>query len=410
MLTRRDILKSAIYLPFAVELLSQNANAEEAEFPISGQVTPGFESIDYQMAKWLRENQKPGGVLVISYLGRLIYARGFGYADNKIHRPFLATTPFRYGSVAKWFTAMAFMRLVEQGVVRLDAAITACQPLIPLLTPAMLADPLLPKLTFRNLLSHKSGLKCTYRINDGKIVSLEEWVRGGLAEGFKWTPGSQFDYSNFNYILAQFLLEKLSNRSYDAFLQDEILKPAGVRNITLAGLHPEDRLSDESQYYVMGNSKGKSIWLQDNGKQIDAAYNIDLRTAAGMGGYRGSALTLLRLMSEFSLDGKKPPLTPASVWEIIDGKSLQNPPCNTHGLALGAGSDFKDSYWWGTGGMTPGMTTTLTRRADTTIYVFAFNSNNDIDPGNDSLNKIILQTLDTIHDKPQFDLWEKYSQ
>ncbi|MEP6756702.1 MAG: hypothetical protein ABJA67_14445 [Chthonomonadales bacterium] len=93
---------------------------------------------------------------------------------------------------------------------------------------------------------------------------------------------------------------------------------------------------------------------------------------------------------------------------MINGKELSNPPCTTHGLALGAGSDFKNGYWWGTGGMTPGMSTTVTRRADGTIYVFAFNKNNDMEPGNGPLNDIILHTLDELHVDPKIDLWAKY--
>ncbi len=393
----------------------QSSHGKEG-FAITGYAMPEFQPMDAKVSKWLQENEKPGGVLVIARAGRLIYARGFGYADTASKRPFLPTTTFRYGSVAKWFTAMGIMRQVEKGVVRLDDPITVCKPLLPLLTPEVRQDIRLELLTFRNLLSHLSGLKYTahfrsdwYRIKGGQLVTLEETVRFGLTEGFHARPGTDFEYTNFNYILAHFLLEKLSGQPLDALLQQEVFKRAGVKGISLAGSRKVERLLDESQYYLLGEPSVKSIWPEDNGKEIDPAYNVDWRTPAGAGGFRGSALSLLRLMVEFGYDGNKPPLKRESVGEMINVNALQNPPCTTHGLALGAGSDFKNGYYWGTGGMTPGMSTTITRRADSTIYVFAFNKNNDLDPGNGPLNDLVLQTLDSIREQPQVDLWPRYS-
>lgn len=414
MQTRRDFLKTAL-LSTSPALLTPKAQAQKANRPLTGLATPDFRLMDEKVSNWLRETEKPGGVLVIAHQGRLIYARGFGYADVKAQREFTPTTPFRYGSVAKWFTAMCFMRLVEKGMLNLDFSISTCKPLLSMLTQEVRNDANLPDLTYRNLLSHKSGLKYTKhfqndwcRIKGGKLVGLDEWVRFGLSEGFKWKPGTQTEYTNFNYILAHFLQEKLSGQPYDLFIQNEIFKRAGVSGISLAGMREPDRLPDESQYYVIGDPKWKSIWPEDNGKEVGAAYNTDLRTAAGAGGYRGSALALLRLMTEFAWDGRKPPLKRESVFEMIDGKALQNPPCHTQGMGLAAGSDFKNSYWWGTGGMTPGMSTTITRRADSTVYVFAFNSNNDLDPGNGPLNDLVLHTLDEIRGKPQADFWSRF--
>ena len=159
---------------------------------------------------------------------------------------------------------------------------------------------------------------------------------------------------------------------------------------------------------MIGGKDRKSIWPEDNGALVPPAYNVDCRVEEGYGGYRGSALSLVRLMSQFAHDGPNPPLTLNSVKEMIGFEHLQKPPATFEGLALGSGSDFKDGYWWGTGGMTPGMTTTVTRRADSLVYVFAFNSNDDLNPNNTELNGIVLKTLDEIREKPSVDFWARF--
>ena len=398
----------------ATLLLSVLSSVRAVDIPVSGAGTDLFRPLDDRFSGWMERNQIPGGTLVISFRGKLIHARGFGYADVEKGIRFQPTTVFRYGSTAKWMTAMAYMRLVEMGKLKLDSSVGESKALDDVL-PVENRDSRWGKLTFRQLLSHKSGLRFQGKYsgewpfaNDGTALPFKERVTFGASKGFETDPGKQFTYANFNFALAGYMFPKLAGDSLDNFLQREIFKRAGVTGISPNGRRQQERLANETQYYVIGGKDRKSIWPEDNGALVPPAYNVDCRVEEGYGGYRGSALSLVRLMSQFAHDGPNPPLTLNSVKEMIGFEHLQKPPATFEGLALGSGSDFKDGYWWGTGGMTPGMTTTVTRRADSLVYVFAFNSNDDLNPNNTELNGIVLKTLDEIREKPSVDFWARF--
>ena len=98
----------------------------------TGQSSPGTAGLDQVMEGLLTKYSIPGAALAISRNGVLVYARGFGYADTVASRPIQPDSLFRLASVSKTFTAMAIMKLVEQGKFQLDQSAFA---LIPDLAP-----------------------------------------------------------------------------------------------------------------------------------------------------------------------------------------------------------------------------------------------------------------------------------
>src|SRR5687767_6014771 len=104
-----------------------------AEIPISGAAVPGMGSYDQTITDFMRKYAIPGGAVAVLRDGKLIYARGFGYADVENKTPVQPDALFRLASVSKPITGVAIMKLVEDGKLRLDDRVT---PLIADLRPA----------------------------------------------------------------------------------------------------------------------------------------------------------------------------------------------------------------------------------------------------------------------------------
>src|SRR4051812_34247043 len=142
--------------PTAPPVTPPGTPSEQSEIPISGTAGPGMESYDQTIRDLMRKYKFPGGAVAVMRDGRLIYARGFGYADVENKTPMQPDALFRIASVSKPITSAAIMKLVEDGKLALDDRVA---PLIAHLTasPGATIDPRWEQITIRQLLDHSGG-------------------------------------------------------------------------------------------------------------------------------------------------------------------------------------------------------------------------------------------------------------
>src|SRR5678815_4081309 len=128
----------------------------QQEIPITGAAMPGMGSFEQSVSDVMQKYSIPGGAIAVVRDGKLIYARGFGYADVENKTPVEPDALFRIASVSKPITSAAVMTLVQDGKLKLDDHVA---PLIYDLTPAPGAtvDPRWDLITIRNLLDHTGG-------------------------------------------------------------------------------------------------------------------------------------------------------------------------------------------------------------------------------------------------------------
>lgn len=193
-------------------------------------------------------------------------------------RKVTASTPFRIASISKSMTATAVMLLVERGEFGLD------DPVAGLLPEFRLDDPRAGDVTVRQLLMHRSGL--SIRTNDEYALppagSAEEAVARLADRHLAWDPGTQFEYHNTNYAIAARLVEVVSGRPFDEFLETELFAPLGMAD-TLA----TEGCSDE----VPGVADGYEVVL---GFAVDVPEMPGL--CAGNGGVISTLDDLVRWM------------------------------------------------------------------------------------------------------------------
>lgn len=189
---------------------------------------------DLLIEQGLKEDPMPGVAIGIVQHGKLVYSRGFGI--QKLGSPDQAITPqtlFHMASITKTFVATGVMQLWEQGKVDLDAPVTNYVPYF------RIDDPRYTRITVRQMLSHSSGMPDVedYEWNkpqndDG---ALERYVRSLSSMKLKllFDPGTGFSYSNMAYEVLGDLIAKVSGKSFEDYVEANILRPLGMNTSAL---------------------------------------------------------------------------------------------------------------------------------------------------------------------------------
>jgi EmrB/QacA subfamily drug resistance transporter len=170
----------------------------------------------------------PGLALGIVKGDRITYLRGFGKADDS-GRPVTSKTPFVIGSLSKSFTALAVMQLVEAGKVELDAPVQRYLPWFRVADERASAE-----ITVRDLLNQTSGLSTktgrSFQGNgDISATALEKTVRKLRGVELTAPVGKTYQYSTVNYAVLGLIVQTVAGRSYENYVQTEILDPLDMR-------------------------------------------------------------------------------------------------------------------------------------------------------------------------------------
>lgn len=200
--------------------------------------------LDGVMAAHLSEKKIAGATVAVVRDGKVLLAKGYGYADRKERRPVdPARTLFRIGSVSKLFTWIAVMQQVEQGVLDLHADINTY---LDFQVPATYSEPI----TLNHILTHTAGFE---ERATGLFSSSEEPRGQWLAENMPARvrpPGLFSAYSNYGTALAGYIVERVTGLSWEEYIEREILEPLGMEYTTGRQPLPEHLASQMSVGYA----------------------------------------------------------------------------------------------------------------------------------------------------------------
>ncbi len=174
------------------------------------------------------EYGKFNGSVLVAEKGNVIYKKGFGLADMEWNIPNQPDTKHRLGSITKQFTAMLIMQLVEQGKLKLDVPISIYLPDYPKKNGDII--------TIHHLLTHSSGIP--------NMTSFPGFVKDVMRNSYspvqlvnisadstlQFKPGERFAYSNSGYLLLGYIIEKVTGKSYEQVLQENIFTPLKMNN------------------------------------------------------------------------------------------------------------------------------------------------------------------------------------
>ena len=167
----------------------------------------------------------PGAAAIVVKDGKVLHRQGYGLANLEHNLPIEPEMVFKIGSVTKQFTAVSILMLVEEGKLALDDPIVKFLPGYP--THGH-------RITIEHLLTHTSGIKSYTSLPEWEGLFPKNLTADEMIEGFKYkpmdfAPGKRFLYNNSAYFLLGVIIEKVSGLSYEAFLQQRIFDPLGMK-------------------------------------------------------------------------------------------------------------------------------------------------------------------------------------
>ncbi|HEX5944192.1 MAG TPA: serine hydrolase domain-containing protein, partial [Anaerolineales bacterium] len=206
---------------------------------------------DYFDSK-MAEYHIAGAAIAVVKDGKLFFAKGYGYANIEKGIPVdPEQTIFRIGSVGKTLTWTAVMQLVEQGKLNLDADINAY---LDFRIPDTYPQPV----TLKHLMTHTSGFEDRWLeslVSDAsELVPVREWLVSNTP-GRVRPPGEAAGYSNYNAMLAGYIVARVSGQPYDQYIQEHIFNPLGMGHSTAQSPIPPDlRASTSVGYRYIGGA------------------------------------------------------------------------------------------------------------------------------------------------------------
>lgn len=247
--------------------------AQDKTVPISGAASAELAPFDEMMLTFMRANQVPGASLAVAKDGKLVYARGFGHADEERTLGLQPTMRFRIASISKPITVAMILRLIELGLLKLDD-----NPfdVLQIAIPAE-ADPRLKRITIRQLLHHTAGydraksfdpmFRSVLIAKDRNVdppAKPADIIHYMMTQKLDFDPGTRYAYSNFGYCILGRVVEKVTGQTYSAAVQKNVFDPIGMKNTVLG--RTLSKAKDEVHYFdektglaVMGPSVGKLV-------------------------------------------------------------------------------------------------------------------------------------------------------
>jgi Beta-lactamase class C and other penicillin binding proteins len=384
--------KSKILLiTFLLLLVSSNPGAQENSFVLIDKLVPNnirltnsissgteFAGVEKTVNSFLRKWSIAGASIAIAKDGKLIYARGFGYADTASKTETQPYSQFRIASISKLVTAVGIMKLQEEGKLALTDSIFGSRGILNDPFYGEPKDKRVYKINVAELLSHEAGW--TQRNGDQMFMPLvvaekmglkppvdtKTIVKFVLEKRLQYTPGSGKAYSNLGYSILGLVIEKVSGMSYGDFCRKTIMEPLGIYDMKIARNLPSEKAPFEVTYYEPADVVLKPS-IYGTGEMVTPSYGgNDINALGAAGAWVATAPDLMRLL--LAVDGFK------TRPDILTDQSIRFMTDNDNGFApVGWKGTVMDGTWWRTGSF-PGSAGMMKRQSDGISWVVLFNS------------------------------------
>ncbi len=253
---------------------------------------PGKDELVEALMNRIQKDNLPGYAILISKDGKIVYKKGFGYAELAHYTKITPQTKFRIGSVTKQFTAASILKLQEEGLINVNDKLSKYIPDFPRGN----------EVSIEHLLTHTSGIHSYTNEPDflNRVlmnVTPKELVDTIKTFEYEFDPGEKIKYNNSGYFLLGVVIEKITNKTFAEYLKETFFGPLGMNN---SGIHDCNTVLEKE-------ATGYSIF----GEKVQKALNWDM-SHAGAAGAIYSTVEDLYLWSEALFNGK-----------VISEKSIQ---------------------------------------------------------------------------------------
>jgi len=217
-------------------------------------------TLDSIVAVGLNEHAAPGATLAVGRYGRLVHLKAYGRLDTAIaSSPVDVNTIYDMASLSKVIaTTTAAMNLEEQGQLDLDRSVASYLP--------EFNAPDKAGITMRMVMTHRGGLEAfaaLYRTFSGR----EQYLQQINLRPLKSVPGTEMVYSDWDMILTQLVIEKITGRQLDRFVDEKVFRPLGMKSTMF---EPDSSLKSRIAPTEIDTARGGLVWGKVHDENADA--------------------------------------------------------------------------------------------------------------------------------------------
>lgn len=331
----------------------------------------------------------PGVSIALTRNGRLVYAAGFGLADQSTGEEVSPDHLFRVASVSKPITSVAIMRLFEQRkITSLDQKVFGPNGILGSKYPTPANNRKIEDITLRQLLQHVAGFTTAYGdpMFENTSYNHDQLINWALANKVPQNDaGDIYEYSNFGYCLLGRIIEKVTGQSYETWVRNNVLSQVGVTRMVIAGNSLGERKPGEVVYYP------------------STAYNLNVRRFDSHGGWIATPIDLMRFMVRVDGLSTKPDILSASSYTTMT---------TTPGIEDVNGDDPHYAFGWGVGsgfqghnGAMRGTLALMSRAPNGFGYAATVNTRPGADEFAGNLQQMMNEIVAGISAWPSYDLF-----
>ena len=409
-----------IAISFSDKSITEKVFPSEEKMPISLRLTnnlSAYESMqgfDQQIESFMQKWNIVGASVAVVKDERLIYTKGFGYSDKENKIKVEPKHLFRIASVSKLITAVAVMKLVDEGKINLNDTVFGENGILNDTEYLEIKDEKVLGITVKNLLNHSAGwtnkrgdpmfqnLAISTKMKADLPLKTETVVKYVLQNcKLDYSPGKKSVYSNFGYALLGLVVENVTNTSYETYIVSQILNPLGIYDMRLGKSLFKDRFENEVKYYGL---KGEREVLSSfgTGEKVAKYYGGNsIETLGAAGGWIATPTELMKFL--VAIDGfeiRKDLLSVESINEMTKSSKVIRP----YGWT---GTD-NNGFWWRTGTLS-GTSALLKREQNGISWVLIINTTPKYGARFPvQINKTMIKGLATIDNWPSYDLFDYY--
>lgn len=332
------------------------------------------QSFDVSVNRFLKSSGLKGASFALMKDGKLIYAKGYGMADEENDIPMESFHLLRVASVSKLFTAVGILKLHEEGQLSLDSYVFGEDGILndPLFLD--IKDEKLKKIRVIDLLTHTAGFSNPFgdacfhvdlvaqRLGKELPLTLDDMVIYASQNRLRAIPGTWYKYSNLGYVILSKVVEKVSGMDYEMYMKDFVFAPASCFDMHLTENKKKNRNKNEVTYYEPNEAEkypasdgsGRMVYKSNGGNDIKLLY--------GAGAWCGSAAEILRFVSAIDND--------VAVKHLLSDELITFMIQEPHPI----GWAHADSLAWKRSGTMAGTNALLKREKDGYTWMFITNT------------------------------------
>jgi CubicO group peptidase (beta-lactamase class C family) len=366
-------------------LIAQNSDQKiEIRHRIMNQENPEFKELDLEISRLMKSWSITGAAVSILQEGKLVYTRGYGYADKQNKIEMQPENRFRIASVSKLITAVAIMKMREMGLIDLDQKVFGKHGILndPIYY-GKVSDRRIYNISVRHLLNHSAGwsrrtkgdplfmksyIARSLKLNNDSLQNSDV-IRYMLSQSLDFTPGTQSQYSNLGYSILGEIIEKISGLTYADYVQEHLFTPIGIQNIAMGSNDYNGRLPEEVHYYDLPRMNKMMI---SRGFSPRPYGSTDVEMLGAAGGWVASPVEISMFLASIDGNGEDDILTPESL-DIMARRTDKLLPFGWIGVN-------SNNDWWRTGTLA-GTSALMVRKSNGLSFVFITNTSTEA--GND---------------------------